>query len=406
LTFPKVTEQLEELFIMLKTVADGTVLQMPDFAEDNRELDLNDLLPLFDDLTENGERKTKDDQRVALTSLWLLSGKTVTIRQDGMQGNTVIDYRDTLPEDLAPMVVLDASGRVRETYRDIERGRGTLVRLKTAVKRYDNLTVHVWQSGGGKEAFKRHGDRLAAGIARTIDTKPDERWLVVHHKKSRKVGDVGDAIRKKLAKTPQENVSFIQWGKHMATNEYVSYTNVILAGTLFYRPSCYEALKRLAARRPATTGAVTKEELQQVVDGENAHAILQALTRVSVRRCDGEFCHPCHAYIIASVRSGISAGLPRISPGCRLVRWRPVERSLTGYVKAAVEAVEKWAVTAKARETLPFKAVFKAIGVSSHDFKNRVRQHPEFLDAIAELGVVEWGKARYFTAFALAEWAT
>ena len=50
----------------------------------------------------------------AITALWLLSGKTVAVRQDGPYGNTVLDYHETLPEGLAPMVVLDASGRVRE----------------------------------------------------------------------------------------------------------------------------------------------------------------------------------------------------------------------------------------------------------------------------------------------------
>jgi hypothetical protein len=46
---------------------------------------------------------------------------------------------------------------------------------------------------------------------------------------------------------------------------------------VFFRPSFYEALKRLAAGRPATKGMVTKEELERVMVGEHSHAILQAL---------------------------------------------------------------------------------------------------------------------------------
>jgi hypothetical protein len=79
-----------------------------------------------------------------------LSGKTVAVRQDGPYGNTVLDYHETLPEGLAPMVVLDASGRVRETYSQWEENRGGLTRLTAAPKRYDNLTVHRWRTGGGK----------------------------------------------------------------------------------------------------------------------------------------------------------------------------------------------------------------------------------------------------------------
>jgi hypothetical protein len=377
-------------------------MQLPDFAAFN-ETDINDVLRLFDDFRDNDEKKLKDDQRMAVSSLWFLSGKTVTIRQDGKMGNTVIDYRDTLPDDLAPMVILDASGRVRHTYRDIEESRGTLVRLKSAVKNYDRLTVHTWQVGGGKQSFQTNGDRLMDGIARTIDTKPNERWLVVSHRRDAKVGDIPPGIIQRLSKTPPDNVSFITWGAHMATNEYVGVSNVVLAGTLFYRPSFYEALKRLAAGRPAGKGAVTAEELKKTMGGEHAHAILQALCRGSVRRCDGERCHPCDAFIIASVRTGIPGQIKEIFPGCTVKPWRPVERTLRGHVKAAVEFIEGWLDKAPRRgETLPFKVVSKALGITPTNFRSDVRFHPEFVEAIAELGVVPWGKGRYFTGFAMA----
>jgi hypothetical protein len=49
----------------------------------------------------------------------------------------VLDYRETLPENLAPLVILDASGRVRTTYRQWRQNRGGLEWLATATKRYD-----------------------------------------------------------------------------------------------------------------------------------------------------------------------------------------------------------------------------------------------------------------------------
>jgi len=302
------------------------------------------------------------------------------------------------------MVILDASGRVRETYRDIETSRGTLVRLKTAAKRYDNLTVHLWQTGGGKQSFQKKGDKLVSGIAKTIDTKPDQRWLVVVHRSDAKVGNVEREVRS-LITTPQEHVSFISWGQHMATNEFMNVPNVILAGTLFYRPSFYEALKRLAAGRPATKGNVTKDELERVMVGEHAHAILQALCRGAVRRCDGEHCHPCDAYIIASVRSGIPDALPTVFPGCNVVRWQPVERTLRGHVRSAVEFIERWAQTAGVGDVLPFKVVAKELSIPSHSFKHDVRSHPDFIGAVSELGVIETGKGKYFTGFALVDFA-
>lgn len=392
---------VKDIFNTVDGLPDGAMYDFPDFVSQHG-IDLNEALGMVDTERDNGERTLREDQRAILSSLWFLAGKVVTIRRDGGMGNAVIDYRDTLPADLAPMVILDASGRVRETYRDIETSRGTLVRLKTAAKRYDNLTVHLWRTGGGKQAFQRKGDKLVSGIAKTIDTKPDQRWLVVVHRSDAKVGNVEREVRA-LIEAPQEHVAFISWGQHMATNEYVDVRNVILAGTLFYRPSYYEALKRLAAGRPATKGNVTKDELERVMVGEHAHAILQALCRGAVRRCDGEHCHPCDAYIIASVRSGIPDALPCVFPGCKVTKWQPVERTLRGHVKTAVELVERWTRAAKVGDVLSFKVLSKELGVTSHSFKHDVRCHPDFCDAIAELGVVEWGKGKYFTGFALAD---
>src|SRR5262249_5930391 len=160
-----------DLFTALRDVPDGSLFDLPDFGGTN-DTDLNDVLRLFADPFDIDDKRLKDDQRMAVSAFWWLSGRTVTIRQDGVYGRAVIDYRDTLPEDLAPMVILDASGRVRTTYRDLEQERGTLVRLKSAPKSYDKLTIHTWQVGGGKRAFQKNGGKLMDGIARTIDTKP------------------------------------------------------------------------------------------------------------------------------------------------------------------------------------------------------------------------------------------
>ena len=42
---------------------------------------------------------------------------------------------------------------------------------------------------------------------------------------------------------------------------------------------------------------------------------------------------------------------------------------------------------------------FVPLGATSHDLKKNVRSRPDFVAAIAEFGVVEWGKGSYFTGF-------
>ena len=88
-----------------------------------------------------------------------------------LRGNTLLDYRNHLPEDFYPVVILDASGRVRTTYENWQKDRRNLVKLATADKSYTNLNIHVWNRGGGKSAFRTNPADLIEGIAATINTQ-------------------------------------------------------------------------------------------------------------------------------------------------------------------------------------------------------------------------------------------
>jgi len=390
------------IFTDVEKLAAGSTYVVPDFAGKYPHVSLNDALALTEYSGGTGvDRQFRDDERAALSALWFVSGKRVSVRRDGKYGGAVIDYKETLPTDLAPMVILDASGRVRATYRDMEGERGGLVRLRTAPKHYGPLTVHTWLTGGGKSAFIDHGDKLASGIAKTIDTKPSERWLVVCHKADSRAGNVEKEVRGMLLATPQASVQFITWGNHSATNDFADVPNVILAGTLFYRGSYYEALKRLAAGRPASAGAVTDQELRATELCEHAHLILQALCRGAVRRCHGERCGTMDAYIIASVRSGIPDALPTIFPGCRIVRWSPIPQALKGHAAAVHTYASAWARNARVGDVLPFKVIQRDLGISRDVLRKDVRPIPSLINALAEHGIEEWGAKTLITGYRL-----
>ena len=171
--FPAMANALEDMFVALRSVADGACFQVPDF-EHTHGAGLHDAL--------GAVAGGRDDHQATVTGLFILSGKTARVRHDGVTGNAVLTYEDTLPTDLAPLLVLDASGRVRRTYADIERHRGTLERLKTATKDYSPLSVHVWETSGSKAGWRDNGAELLTGIVKTILSKPSETWLIVHHK--------------------------------------------------------------------------------------------------------------------------------------------------------------------------------------------------------------------------------
>jgi hypothetical protein len=398
LTHHTLAEAIDTFSVELRSVADGATYQVPDFPAlaakkvgktCNKEeiTKVPNLLGLNEALGLVAGAEPQEPLKQAMTALWSLSGKTVSVRRDWRYGNTMLDYKDTLPEGLAPLVILDASGRVREIYRQWQESRDGLELLTVAKKRYDNLTVHCWQTSGGKNAFRKNGQSLLDGIAETINSKPEEDWLVVHIKDG--IGfDFVPELQKRITGNP-ERVHCIHWGNHHATNDYVEIPNVILAGTLFYRPSQYEALARLAAAKHPAQGAVPSDTIDAVTLGEHRHMILQALCRGRVRRCDGDVCLPCDAYIIAAARSGIPEALPEIFPGCRVVRWQPVQKDLRGKVKEAVEFIVDW-FEKTPDDLLRFNVVQKALGISAAGtFKNDVRDHPDFIEALDNHGIAE-----------------
>jgi hypothetical protein len=207
--------------------------------------------------------------KAAANALWFLCGKTVTVRKDGAYGHTILDYKETLPRDLAPLLVLDASSRrdVRETYNLWDHGRGGIKRLIEAPKDYSPLIIHHWAVSGGKSSFRsksERGRRIRA-VALTINSTRTKKWLVVHHKDDEFEADVR-ALLEDCA-----DVAFIHWGAHDAINDYADRSHVILAGTLFLRPSHYEALGRAAAGPSSADGPFSRKAFEAVRRGEHRH---------------------------------------------------------------------------------------------------------------------------------------
>ena len=375
--YTALADDIEDLFTKLKTTRSGTVICLPDLAEVHN-VDLNEVLELV---------TACPQQELAAEVLWFLFGQHVTVRQDGAFGGTMLDYKDTLPDDIKPLLALDASARVRTVYQCWQEGRGGIVKLPPAPKRYDDLSIHVWNRGGGKTAFRKDGDLLVEGIASTIMTRPDEAWLIVHHKKEGIDRDIQDEVRALLPATAR--VHFLTWGAHDATNEFATVPNIVLAGTLFLRASQYEALGRLASGHPSSRGRFDDATTKKVMKGEHRHLILQALCRGAVRRCAGEGCPPARAYIIASRKSAIADELLTIFPGAHVLPWRPVKKALTGKVAEAVEFITTQIGSAPS-STVTFKQVMAHIGWTDRkDFKRRIRQHDDFIDALDDAGIEE-----------------
>jgi hypothetical protein len=378
-------DRLHSLCENVRSLDNATTHKFPDLVV-QYGLQYEDAKPLF------SKQPTRD--RETAYTLWQLSGKSVRITHD-LKGNILLDYRNHLPADFFPVIILDASGRVRTTYEFWEKHRRTLVKLATADKRYDNLTIHVWNKGGGKSAFRSNSSDLIEGIAATINTKPDEEWLVVLHKEDEwripghaRIPDltklIGDLV------TNPENVSYLTWGNEKATNEFSAIRNVILAGTLFYPKHVYEVRAR------ASQGMGSEEDLdfdsyKALEMGEHANMILQAACRGSVRKCIGDQGDFMNLFLIASKKTGIPYTLREIFPGAKVKEWIPKDNPLKGKVRLAVEFIRQHYKTASHWTTpLPFCQVQQAIGMKHRqNFNQDIRKHADFSAALIKMQISE-----------------
>jgi hypothetical protein len=371
---PMFAQGIEEVFSALGTMKDRATFNVPDLAREHG-LRPSDVIKLLN--------YPSQAQRVVITDIFDLFGRVATVRFDGINGRSLVTYRDTLPKDLLPILVLDASGRVRTTYKFWEEQRGGLKMLPAAPKSYDDLTISVWDRAGGKSAFERDGDVLLKGIAQTMNERPDEEWLVIHHKTIQGMDFEAD-LRSLLAHA-SSRVHFLNWGSHDATNCFSHVSNVIIAGCWFLPKSVYEGLGQLAAARSPSSGALSDLEFDEIRLGEHRHFLLQALCRCGIRRSTGKH-QEVRAYLIARKETGVPDTLAEVFPGAEIQPWEPIRKMLKGRVRQAAEFIIAHFDRSPSTDVLSFRSVMEGVGmpVDPRNFRRNVRKHPDFQAALAD----------------------
>ncbi len=249
----------------------------------------------------------------------------------------LIGTSPTLPSDFVPVVVMDASGRVRETYRLWEKHRGDLVRLPAASNQYDRLFVRYWQRGVGKDALARFDtvrDEIASAIIEAVGTAPNEDWLVISYQDSLPL--LRRAVSAGLPSDTAARIHWLHWGRHLGTNDFKDVGNVIIVGQRTYPPRAYKALGLAASGLPLA--AIDKIDDSELRRGEHFHHLLQALCRASVRKSSNGVAGECLAFVISSM-GDLEESLRTLFPGLSVVQWKDGTLP-TGKVAEAIAHLE------------------------------------------------------------------
>jgi hypothetical protein len=330
-------------------------------------------------------KEPDEHQRELVENLRRLAGREALVVSDGGLGNTLVGVERSLPFDFAPVVVLDASGRVRPTYGVWSRWRGDLERLPPAVSNYGNVRVHVWQQASGRRVLRipESRKRIVTALAEAINRDPESIWLVIHYKDATQFPA---ELSAHVAGEPTR-VRFLTWGNHHGTNEFREISNVALVGQLIYPRSAYVALA-LAAGLPESHASDVDTAFR---DAEWAHHTLQAALRGSARKVVNGKASPMELFMIASPSASRRDALKRIFPGASVVDWNPWPRALRGQPREVAEYLsERFAAGATRVRKSEARL---AVGIAhSSTFAGNILKNPAFIRWLEKRGITSSGQ--------------
>lgn len=345
-------------------------------------------------------RGDTEKARLLIRTLVSLCGKTVRVSKD-QNLNTVLSWRNHIPDDFLPALIFDASGRNRTMYGHYATRTNKLEIITKATKRYDNVTFHHLNIGGGKDGWRKQAEKLFDATASCINNEPDRPCLVIHHKEedestfnpSRRFGGKVPDIASELkgqAKNP-DAVEFLRWGMHTQTNEFEQLDKLVLPG-LLYLPSRTIEVRTRGSNQLSSDEAVEAERLREIELGELKNDVLQAVGRICIRRCvrgaDGGAQAPkAGVYVMASNKAGSSIpGLLReLFPGCT-VRNLPVPGAKRRKWELALEAIDRRSL--EEGNYVAHTQIMEEVGISLRkNFTRDVLNNEEFKDGLIERDV-------------------
>src|SRR5262249_19890717 len=141
--------------------------------------------------------------------------------------HTVLNYKEAYPEDMPPMIVLDASGEHNPLYGMWKEDRGTLEFLYSPPKSYSGLTRFHWNHAAGNRTYnkilsgnnegrpKPDMEEIISEVAHLLRSRPKGIKVLIVYKKprTRHVVDFKEELLKALD-GDTEGIDFLIWGLH------------------------------------------------------------------------------------------------------------------------------------------------------------------------------------------------
>lgn len=262
-------------------------------------------------------------------------GHDMRLMKEKAQGSSIITVRQTIPDDMHNIAILDASYNIRKlmsydktikavsSFQSIKDHSDVTVYLTKANAGRTNIMAGL-QGGGDTKLFHEVADLTARLL------KAGRKVLVFTFKDNgpiKPITKLKESIRYYLGGTDPDMLStggelkFLTWGYETATNGY-SHCDVVIFAGLLTLPNAAVAGKVFAHARDINL-ELTSEELNEVVQSEKVHSLYQALSRGSCRIMEKGKARRMDAYVFSHDFIALRKALGVAMPGVKFVDYQP-----------------------------------------------------------------------------------
>ncbi len=258
------------------------------------------------------------NQKVLLQSI---SGKVGSVSTSRSINSLAVERR-RLPEDLAPIFVLDASARVTANYQIMKKAGLNVNVTSCQPHSYENAHFHCMKIGVGRSNLSRHESvrkRMLTEVEAKINEDTDEPIIVVYN--NVRGFDIPTLVSN--VTTNPHRVKYVKWGDHKASNDFRHIKKVICLGVMRLPDVGYTSTHMACLGRVEDQAA----DSHRMRESHTFSSMLQAFARSNMRNgADGK-CGECSIYIIDSEH--FMPDLLRYTfPRCNVHDWKGVTTKL------------------------------------------------------------------------------
>ena len=318
------------------------------------------------------------DQKRALLALHVLAGGTAVARDGKVMGWQFVGAGNPLPDDIGPIVVLDASARLVPKYHQAAKAGRDIKFLPEARVSHERVTLHWWNRGAGKTVLTTPESRteIYDVVGDLINADVSSEWLIIFAKMLREDSE-DTGLPKELAAriTNPANVHALTWGRHRALNDYRMIKKVIVIGALNYTDADYAAIVMAATGQRDTP--VSDADVKATEDGEWKSNLYQGIGRTNMRNQEGGVAGEVDAYLIMPNDGDRIALASDAFAGCTIVPWQPVTKANDTKLEKAKAAIVRALATGSA---VAIKDITEACGGKGKGYLTKVFSTADFKD--------------------------